>query len=394
MVVSALGYFVDIYDLILFSIVRVPSLRALEVTQGALLSQGILLLNMQMVGMLLGGILWGMIGDKRGRLSVLFGSILMYSLANFANAAVQSVEAYAVWRLIAGIGLAGELGAGITLVSEALPQKTRGYGTTLVASFGICGAILAVAVAQYFDWRMAYVIGGVLGIALLVMRISVYESHLFEKVKKSSVSRGSLLALFSTWPRARKYVSGILIGVPVWFVIGILITFSPEFAQALGISGEVSAATAVLACYVGTSAGGFASGFLSQWMRSRKKVVGIFLALTFALTLGFLSARGASPSVFYLLSGALGFATGYWALFVTIGAEQFGTNLRATAATTTPNFVRGSVVPLTLAFESLRAHEGILAAGFWVGVSVMVIAGVSLLTIEETFHKDLGFVEL
>ncbi len=391
--VAALGYFVDIYDLILFSIVRVTSLKAIGVADASLLDTGVLLINMQMGGMLVGGILWGVLGDKRGRLSVLFGSIVLYSLANLANGFVQSVAVYAPLRFVAGVGLAGELGAGITLVSEIMHRESRGYGTTIVASIGILGAVAAYFVGESFDWRVAYFVGGALGLALLVLRVSVYESGMFQQVKSLSVSRGNFFSLFATARRARRYLCVILIGVPIWYAIGILITFSPEFGNAMGMTAVPNAGRAVLFAYIGLAAGDFTSGTASQLSRSRRRVVFVFLLLT-ALFVGLYFAIGhRSLTTFYALCVALGFATGYWAVFVTIASEQFGTNIRATATTTAPNFVRGAVVPLTLAFQGGKELLGVLGSGIAVGVVTLAVALLALRGLDETFGKDLDFVE-
>ena len=366
-IVAALGYFVDIYDLLLFSIVRIPSLRSMGVADSEMLVQGEYLIRSQMIGLLLGGILWGIMGDKRGRLSVLFGSILLYSLANIANGFVTTVDQYALLRFIAGIGLAGELGAGITLVSESLPTKLRGYGTTLVATVGLMGAVLANYVAKTFDWQMAYFIGGGLGLILLVTRISVFESGIFLKVKEQGIVRGNFFQLFNQWDRFKKFVGCILIGLPIWFVIGILITFSPEFAKAMSITGVV-AGDAVMYSYIGLAAGDLLSGFASQAIRSRKKTVFVFILLTLIFIITYLYWPFQTSSGFYIGCFFMGFGVGYWALFVTIAAEQFGTNLRSTVATTVPNFIRGSVVPLTFMFGYLREHLNILQAALIVGV--------------------------
>lgn len=393
-VVAALGYFVDIFDLLLFSIVRVPSLKSLGYADAELLKNGVFLHNAQMAGMLLGGIFWGILGDKRGRLSVLFGSILLYSVANIANAYVETLGAYAVWRLIAGIGLAGELGAGITLVSETLPKEKRGYGTMIVASIGVSGAVFAGFVGELFDWRVTYKIGGFLGLALLVLRIGVYESGMFMRVKESRVSRGDFLMLFSDRKRFAKYLRCILIGVPIWFVIGILMTFSPEFGQALGVVIPVTAAKSLMACYSGLVLGDFTSGYLSQQIRSRKKVILGFILLT-ALSVACFFGIQLQPSetLFYSVCGLLGFAAGYWAVFVTIAAENFGTNLRSTVTTTVPNFVRGAVVPLTLSFLFAKEQFGILSGTALIGAATLAIALASSLGLEETFGRDLDFEE-
>lgn len=391
--VAALGYFVDIYDLILFSIIRVRSLQDLQVPPERLLDTGALLLNMQMGGMLVGGLFWGVLGDKRGRLSVLFGSIFLYSAANIANAFVGTVEQYALLRFIAGVGLAGELGAGITLVSEVMSKESRGYGTTIVASVGITGAVVAALVGDLFGWRVAYIVGGCMGIALLLLRIGVFESGMFEQVKSTQTSRGNFLSLFATRERAIKYLSVILIGVPIWYVVAILVTFSPELGRAAGMTTPPNAGRAVMFCYIGLAIGDLASGMLSQFMRSRKKVALIFIGLT-TLMIGVYFLPGPkSLTMFYWLCVGLGFATGYWAIFVTIASEQFGTNIRATATTTVPNFVRGAVVPLTLAFQALKGPLGITASGALVGAVALVLAFIALRGLEETFGKDLDYVE-
>jgi MFS family permease len=360
--VAALGYFVDIYDLILFSIVRVRSLTDIGVAPADLLSTGVLLLNMQMMGMLLGGIAWGVLGDRRGRLSVLFGSIVLYSAANLLNAGVADVPQYAALRFIAGIGLAGELGAGITLVSEVMPRKTRGYATTAVAAVGICGAIAAGLVGDLFDWRVAYLVGGLMGIALLLLRIGVHESGMFVQVKAGAHARGRFLQLFADRRRAKRYLAIIVVGVPIWYVVGILITFSPEFGRAMRMPAIPHAGTAVMFCYAGLAVGDLTSGWLSQWMGSRKRVLAIFLAMTAACVAIYFLPWTKPLGAFYGLCAALGFAAGYWAVFVTVAAEQFGTNLRATATTTVPNFVRGAVVPIPPRSRPSWRHSGSLPA--------------------------------
>lgn len=392
--VAALGYFVDIYDLILFSIVRVRSLTDIGVAHDQLLPTGVLLLNMQMTGMLFGGILWGVIGDKRGRLSVLFGTIILYSAANLANAWVTTVPQYAMLRLVAGIGLAGELGAGITLVSELMPRETRGYATTLVAAVGICGAVAAFLVGDRFSWRTAYVVGGLMGIALLALRVGVQESGMFRQVKAESHARGRFFSLFATRHRASRYVASILIGVPIWYVVGILMTFSPEFGKAMGMTPAPDAGRAVVFTYVGLSAGGFLSGWISQWVRSRKKVLAWFIGIT-ALGVALYFVPGAkSLGVFYALCFGLGIGGGYWSIFITVASEQFGTNLRATATTTVPNFVRGAVVPLTLVFQKvLTPAVGLIWAGLIIGVVTLALAAVSVTLLDETYGRDLDFVE-
>lgn len=392
-VVAALGYFVDIYDLLLFSIVRITSLKSLGVADDALMSTGEFLIQAQMFGLLVGGIIWGIMGDKRGRLSVLFGSILLYSLANIGNGFVTTVDQYALLRFIAGIGLAGELGAGITLVSEVLPKELRGYGTTIVATVGLLGAVLANIVARTFDWQIAYFIGGGLGLLLLIARVSIFESGMYTKLKTENVQRGNFLQLFTNRDRLRRFVSCIFIGLPIWFVIGILISFSPEFAVALGITEKIIAGDAVMFSYIGLAVGDLSSGLISQWLKSRKKVVLLYILITLIFVIYYLFNPSDSPTVFYAICFGLGVGTGYWALFVTIAAEQFGTNLRSTVATSVPNFIRGTVVPLVFFFGVLRPVVGITWGAFVVGMGTIVIALIALKFLNETFARDLNFLE-
>lgn len=392
--VAALGYFVDIYDLLLFSVVRKASLESLGIVgDEALKSNGVYLINCQMGGMLVGGVLWGILGDKRGRLSVLFGSILLYSLANIANGLVQTVDQYAVLRFIAGVGLAGELGAGITLVSELMSKTSRGYGTTIVAGTGIMGAVLAVFVSREVTWRTSYFIGGAMGLALLLLRIGVAESGMFETTKKTDVARGNFFQLFQSSARLKRYLCLILSGVPIWYAVGILITFSPELGAKLGVSPTPIAGDAVALMYAGLAAGDLLSGFASQIVKSRKKVVAAFILLCGVCTGLYFTVGATSRVAFYTVCVLLGIANGYWAVFVTMASEQFGTNLRATVTTSAPNFVRGAVVILTTAFTLLDPHLGIVGSAIAVGVGALTIALLSLTQLEETYGKDLDYVE-
>lgn len=392
-IVIAMGYFVDIYDLILFGVVRVASLTELGLNSDQITSWGSIILNMQMGGMLIGGIIWGMLGDKKGRLSVLFASIILYSVANFLNAFVTNVEQYALLRFIAGIGLAGELGAGVTLVAEILPKELRGYGIMTIASFGVLGVVAANLVAQEFDWRNAYIIGGILGFSLLVLRMKVRESGMFEHNLSEDIKRGDFFSLFTKGELFRKYLKAIAIGVPLWFVVGVLVMFSPEFAKALEITEPVTAGQALMYCYIGLAFGDLGSGYLSQKLRSRKKAFTIFLFFSALTVLWYYTLQGASADTFYWSCFALGLFCGYWALFITMAAEQFGTNIRATVATTAPNFVRGAVVPITTSFIVLKESYGVLGAGAIVGVVCFVLAAIALYYTHETFHKDLDYIE-
>lgn len=396
-IVAALGYFVDIYDLLLFGIIRVPSLRSLGLTEEQVLTDGELILTWQMWGLLLGGIIWGIMGDIRGRLSVLFGSIVLYSLANVANGFVQTVEQYKWIRFIAGLGLAGELGAGITLVSELISKEKRGIATSLVAGIGLTGAILAFIMKETFSWRICYFIGGGLGLLLLALRVSVYESGMFHQVKKMNVVRGNVLMFFTNANRFKRYVVSILIGLPTWFVIGVLVTFSSEFGKWFGIREVIDPGKSIMFAYAGISIGDILIGFVSQWLKSRKKALYLFFMITAVfMALFFTTQWNGSAGQMYWICGGLGFGTGFWAVFVTMAAEQFGTNIRATAATTIPNMVRGMlavfIIPL---FKWLREMEGIgyVQGGIYSAIIIMFIAVLAAAFSRETFGKDLNFVE-
>ncbi|OWY24013.1 MFS transporter [Sphingobacteriales bacterium UPWRP_1] len=397
-IVSALGYFVDIYDLILFGIVRNPSLTELGFSGTELTDKGLMLFNWQMAGMLLGGIIWGVLGDVRGRVSVLFGSIFLYSAANIANGFVHDITTYSVLRFLAGIGLAGELGAGITLVSETMTKETRGYGTMVVVTFGALGAVAAALIGDFFTWRIAYFVGGGLGFALFALRMSTYESAMFQQVmQNTAIRRGDFFQLFTNKKRAFRYLNCILVGLPIWFSIGLLIVLSPEFSKAIGVvvkdGGTVKASTAIMFAYIGLSVGDFFSGFLSQLLKTRRKVViGFLITLLFTIAV-YLFSRQISYGFYLFLCFLIGAVSGYWAIFATIASEQFGTNLRATVTTTVPNFVRGAVVPITLSFQWLKPQVGIIYSAFIVGLVCLTLAFAAILNLHETYGKDLNYVE-
>ncbi len=395
--VAALGYFVDVYDLILFSVVRNPSLKSLGLSGAELLNQGLNLMNVQMGGMLLGGILWGVYGDKKGRKSVLFGSILLYSVANALNGFVTDLNTYWVLRFIAGIGLAGELGAGITLVNETLPASKRGIGTLIIAGVGAAGAVFAPIVASLSAdpewWRTCYFIGGGMGLALLLLRLGTFESSMYTGML-ADVSKGNFFQLFTSWTTFKKYVYCILMGLPIWYIIGILVFSAPEITQLIGIQGTITGGDAIMYCYIGLSVGDFVSGALSQWFKSRNKVVFLYLVLAWGLTLYFLYVATDVSQVFAnTLITALGFFGGYWAVFLTASSEQFGTNIRMTVTTTVPNFVRGALIPISLLFKFLIPSLGLIHAAAWVGALCFSLALFAISQLKDTFGKSLDFVE-
>jgi MFS family permease len=394
-IVAALGYFVDIYDLLLFGIIRIPSLKSLGLDENQIKIVGENILMWQMIGLLIGGVIWGVMGDKKGRLSVLFGSILLYSLANLANGFVQNVEQYKWIRFFAGIGLAGELGAGITLVSELVSKEKRGLVTSLVAGLGLTGAVVAFIFKQNFEWRTCYFIGGGMGIVLLMLRIVVFESEMFNLIKKKYVKRGDFLMLFTDKHRFKRYLLNILIGLPTWLCIGIFVTFSKEFGEAMHMKEKIDPGKSIMYAYMAISIGDILAGVLSQVLKSRKKALLIYYLITcIFIALYFTILDGGTANQMYFICAGIGLGTGFWAIFVTMAAEQFGTNLRATATTTIPNMVRGMlavfIIPL---FRGLQNYFSYLQSGWILAIIIMFISTIAVLLIDETFNKNLDFVE-
>jgi len=395
--VAALGYFVDVYDLLLFTIVRQTSVMSIGSTAETIIVDSAHIINWQMSGLLIGGILWGVLGDKKGRLKVLFGSILLYSVANILTSFVQNVDQYAYCRFIGGIGLAGELGAGITLVSEMLPKHKRGIGTSMVAGIGLFGAVFAYFTFKYTnDWRLCYQIGGVLGFFLLILRVKVAESFMFESVKLSKLAKGNFFMFFNNKKRFVKYITAILIGLPTWFVIGVLINYSNKFASSLYGINLIDSGRSIMLAYIGIASGDLLIGYVSQYFKSRKKALMLFYILNIIGMILFFSPFNNNDSRMYLICAFLGFSTGYWAIFNQMAAEQFGTNLRATAATTIPNMVRGALPLINFLFlDILQKKLGwdIVQSGMFTGAIVMVITLVAYFFTEETYHKDLDYME-
>jgi len=391
-IISALGFFVDVYDLLLFAIIRKPSLLDLGLTQAELFTKGETIISIQMIGLLVGGIIWGVVGDKKGRLKVLFGSILVYSIANILNGMVTNIEQYMILRFIAGVGLAGELGAGITLVMELLPKEKRGVAAAMIASFGILGAVTAFFMKELFDWRMCYYIGGGLGLILLALRVSVKESLLYSEQKTSSAQRGNFLMFFTNRNRFVRYMRCILIGLPAWYIIGVLITFADKFGTELGIP-NIDPGKAVMVLYLAIAFGDLSVGLLSHKLKSRKKALFTFYGITIFFLIWFFLQSG-NETIFYLICAGLGYGTGFSVVYITMSAEQFGTNLRATAAISIPNMVRGSLPLIILLFQASRNIFQNYLTGAWVtGLVLFVIAIFSATKMEETYGKDLEFIE-
>jgi MFS family permease len=394
-IVGALGFFVDVYDLLLFSIVRKPSLKSLGLSPKEILDQGELIISIQMIGLVVGGIIWGVIGDKKGRLSVLFGSILIYSLANIANGMVTTVSQYTIMRFIAGIGLAGELGASITLVSEMLPKEKRGIAASIIATVGVFGAVAAFFVYKFFgNWRTCFYIGGGMGLLLLLLRVSIFESGLYDEVKNQNVERGNLLMIINNKSRLFRYMKGVFIGLPVWYVIGILITFSDEFGKRFGIS-NIDPGQAIMYQYIAIGVGDMTAGMLSNYLKSRKKALFTFYGICSFFIILFFMQSGGSATTMYILIACLGFGSGISVLYITMSAEQFGTNLRATTAISIPNVVRGFLPLMILLFKAIRSltNDNYVLSAEIVGAIVMLVAVIAAYHTKESFGNDMNFIE-
>ncbi len=392
--VAALGYFVDVFDMWLFGNFRVASLQSLGLSPEEITDVGVTLLNWQQAGFLIGGFIWGIMGDKMGRMQVMFGSIFIYSLATFLNAFVTDVTQYAILRFVSGLGLAGEIGAGITLIVELLPKAKRGIGTTIVTCLGVSGAIAAAFAGKYLDWKTAYIVGGLMGFALLGLRLFVHESGMYNKVKeKSDVPRGSLLLIFGHSRRFIRYFSCVILGIPIYLCFGLMVTFSPEIVGAFGITEKFIVPDIMIYGAIGLTVGDLFAGILSQYLQSRKKAILIFLS--FSTVLGLLVASGVPSTIFQykILIGLMALFTGYWACLITTSAEQFGTNIRATVATTVPNIIRGTSILLTMSFAYLKPQMGIGNAVLLITIIVFGMCFLALFGIQETFHRDLDYVE-
>jgi MFS family permease len=317
----------------------------------------------------------------------------LYSVANIFNGFVQTVNEYALVRFFAGVGLAGELGAGITLVSELVHKDKRGISTSMVAGIGLTGAVLAYFLSKEFDWRICYFIGGGLGLCLLVLRVTVFESGMYKEVKVMKVARGNFGMFFTNKKRFKKYLFSILIGLPTWYVIGVLIAFSNKFGREFGLTEKINPGKATMYAYVAISIADVLIGFVSQWLKSRKKALYIFYAITLSMLVLYFTQSNTNSTTMYWIIAGLGFGTGFWAVFVTMAAEQFGTNLRATAATTVPNMVRGSLPLTILLFNFLQNYFSYITSGWITGLVIMTISITAAALSEETFGKDLNYIE-
>jgi MFS transporter, putative metabolite:H+ symporter len=394
LVASALGFFVDMYDIIIFSAVRRQSLMGIGITSADdILSKGVELINAQMAGMLIGGFLWGIIGDKKGRLSVLFGSIIMYSLCTFLNGFVTTYDQYFILRFLAGVGLAGELGAGIALVSEQIKKEMRGYGVAAIGSLGMFGAVLGAYVGGNYDWRIAYYFGGILGFLLLFLRMGVVESKMFKHIENQSVKKGDMRLLLFNKRNLIKYLSIIIVGVPGWYITGILITFTPEISRDMGMKETPSVPTVLMIMFTCFAFGDVLIGLLSQYLKSRKKAIYSFMVLYVLMCLLYFTIGKQSTAIYYAIFVGFGISAGYTISLLTLAAEQFGTNVRTLVGSSAVNLIRASTIPLTLSFQILRGPFGITKSAILLGIAVVILAFWAMTNLEETFSKDLDFVE-
>ena len=394
-IVGALGFFVDVYDLLLFSIVRKPSLASFHLSPDAILHEGEWIISLQMFGLMIGGFFWGVMGDKKGRLSVLFGSILLYSLATIANGMAQNVFQYSITRFIAGLGLAGELGASITLVCEMLPKEKRGIASSVIASVGVLGAISAFIVFKLFnDWRICYYIGGGMGLLLLFLRMGIFESSMYDELTNTDIPKGNIWMLFNNRSRFFRYIKGVAIGLPVWYIIGILITFSDKFGKELGVTEVIEPGKAIMYQYVALCFGDLSAGIISNLIKSRKKTLFIFFGILAIFMVTYFTMQNGTAERTYWLCAGLGFGSGISVLYITMSAEQFGTNLRATTAISIPNVVRGLLPLIIFMFKGVRDLVGNYITGGWItGVFILLLAIVAAFYTKETYGREMNYLE-
>ena len=390
---AGLGFFIDTFDLFLFNVYRIPSLKELGYTGEELTRMGEYLLSAQMLGMMVGGLVSGVIADKRGRVSVLFGSIVVYSLANILNGFVDDVNSYAIIRFFAGMGLAGELGAGITLVGESMSIEKRGYGTIFVATLGGLGAVTAGLAGDFLPWRSAFIFAGIAGFLLLLLRMKAMETGIFQSARQSAKHKGSFFHLFKKRERAMRYIACIMMGVPIWYSVGLLITLSPELANENGLS-SLKASLCFILFQCGVTVGDLSSGVLSQLLKSRKKILFAFMIIAVLSTaLHFYQLFHAST--IYVTALLIGTGCGYLSVFVTATSEHFGTNLRVTVTATVTNFMRGAVtilIPLRMWVES-AFNTSLSTSLLWVGILVWIPALLSVWWMPETYGRNLDFIE-
>jgi len=392
--VAAMGYFVDVTDLWLFSNLRVASLRDLGLSDDQVTDTGALLLNSQQIGLLVGSVIWGVMGDRRGRASVMFGSIFLYSVGNILNAFVTSVPQYVALRFITGVGLAGEIGAGITLVCEILPRDKRGIGTTFVTGLGVAGAILAALMGKYLSWRTAFFVGGCLGLGLFFLRVFTHDSGLFERMSEErAIKRGSIKQLVTTPDLLVRFLSCVASGMPIYLTFSIFAVFSPEIAPALGIKESVSISDVMLCVSVGLTLGDVLAGVISQLARRRKGPLIFLVLMNFVAAVTITMGLSRSSLGYLVLVFILGLTSGYWACLITTSAEQFGTNIRATVTTMVPNFVRATAIPITILFIQVKKYLSIQNTVLLVTFIVFSAAFWGLSRLRESFHADLDYYE-
>lgn len=393
-ILAAAGYFVDIYDLLIFSSERVESLEEIGVPVQNMKSVALMLQNYQMAGLIAGGFIFGMLADKLGRVRVLFASILLYSFANLGNAFVTTVPVFAAFRFIAGLGLAGELGIALSWISESLQRNQRTIATMIVSAIGLCGGITAAIVSSLLHWQTSYIIGGLMGLLLLGFRITVQESELYKKTKHESLQKGNLIQLFSNKSQMARFTLCVLSGAPSFIFMSIYVTLAPEFATAFNITGKISVSHAIMVYLIAFTVSDILCGLLSRMLQQRKAALLIYVMIqTLAVGFFFLVPPITSTDL-YMRCVFLGFSVGYWGILITNSLEQFGTNIRATVATSTSNLIRGITIPATIVFSLVASSLGIIASGMIIGFSLIAISVISILLLEDKFENDLNFAEV
>lgn len=400
--VASLGYFVDAYDLIIASVVRSSAIVELGLAQVGTpehTKYAQLFEYVQSAGILLGGIIFGVYSDKKGRKKALYYSIAIYSIANILNgllsASVPFVgTVYCILRFICGFALAAELSIGIVMISETMKAKHRGYGTMIVVSFGILGAVLAAVLFEFIGihWQTLYLIGGIAGVLLLIFRFSVKETNPFLDLENQESERGSWVMIFKNRRLLKILFNAILLGFPIYFFISIPIKFATDYGKELGLT--IKGTIPIIVFYIAMSVSDIIANYLCQLFENRKKVLYFYLGLcTISVFLLHFYPPTTPEQYFYLFSPLMGFASGYWALLITFTNEQIGTNIRSTYTTAVPNVVRSLFIPIQLLLTVLQPTFGTSTSVFYIGVLAVILALLGLYSLKETWGKNLKFID-
>jgi MFS transporter, putative metabolite:H+ symporter len=381
------GYFIDIFDLVLFSTLRISSFEELKITDPTYWT--VVFFNLQMTGILVGGIFWGKMADIKGRSWSFMGTILVFSIANIINGLTSSLTVYGICRFIAGFGLAGEMGSGIALICEKVPDEKRSLYLGFVSSLGCIGAVLSGWLGDIVYWRYLFIGSGFAGILLTLLRKNLLEPDLFRKTATLNIPRGQWKTLFQSPPDLIRFILLIFLGIPMWYIIGILWSFSTEMTSTIGLNIFTSG-QAILWGYVGVWMGDMLMPFVSQFLKSRIFTIQICLIMMLLGVIYLFQFQPHSLLSFQLTHIFLGFTIGYWAVYATLCGESFGTNIRALTSTSLPSLIRFSSIPMMIIYQYGR-DENELNIALGMGLTVLCISMITTYFIKDTFQKDIDF---